>query len=213
MPRPRSTDQETTRQAIVATAEELFRIVGYHKTTLADIASRLGMSTANIYRFFRSKQEINGCICDKLIGELESMWPRSIKRKSSATEKLKAFWLAYHRHGRSHFISNQGLFDMVAAAMDENWPTILNHVERLTGFVEAIVRAGMEQGEFQTCDTRTVADFFLQAVHPFIDPRRVDRTLKDCASFGTPNNMERDLVGIITLLARGLSPQLPQINL
>ena len=62
MPRPKSTDTEATRQAIAAVAEDLFRTVGYHKTTLADIASRLGMSPANIYRFFRSKQEINGVI-------------------------------------------------------------------------------------------------------------------------------------------------------
>jgi AcrR family transcriptional regulator len=39
MPRPKSTDTEATRQAIAAVAEDLFRTVGYHKTTLADIAS------------------------------------------------------------------------------------------------------------------------------------------------------------------------------
>jgi DNA-binding NarL/FixJ family response regulator len=40
------------------TAERLFRQFGYQKTTVADIAAALGMSPANIYRFFASKAAI-----------------------------------------------------------------------------------------------------------------------------------------------------------
>lgn len=36
---------------ILDSAERLFRHYGYAKTTVADIARDLGMSTANIYRF------------------------------------------------------------------------------------------------------------------------------------------------------------------
>ncbi|MGO6907884.1 helix-turn-helix domain-containing protein, partial [Rhizobium ruizarguesonis] len=47
---------EITRQEnvtrILDAAERLFRHYGYSKTTVADIARDLGMSPANIYRFF-----------------------------------------------------------------------------------------------------------------------------------------------------------------
>ena len=46
---------EDTRARIMETAETLFRRLGYAKTTVADIASELGMSPANVYRFFPSK--------------------------------------------------------------------------------------------------------------------------------------------------------------
>lgn len=45
------TDSEK-KACILATAERLFREIGYLKTTVADIAKTLKMSPANIYRFF-----------------------------------------------------------------------------------------------------------------------------------------------------------------
>ena len=50
---------EATRARIEETAERLFRTMGYQKTAVADIARELGMSPANVYRFFPSKSAIN----------------------------------------------------------------------------------------------------------------------------------------------------------
>lgn len=211
MPRPKSTDTEATRHAIATVAENLFRTVGYHKTTLADIASRLGMSPPNIYRFFRSKQEINGAICDGLITDFEASWKASISPTGTATANLVAFFLACHRHSRTHFLSNQGVYDMIDAAMDQNWPVMLKHIDRMTIFIQAIIHRGVQQGEFQTCDTRNVAELFLLAANPFIDPRRISRTLRDCDTLGVEEHMESDLRGVVTLLTRGLSPRLPPL--
>lgn len=46
------------RAHILEVAEEHFRHIGYHKTSVADIASQLGMSPANVYRFFPSRDAI-----------------------------------------------------------------------------------------------------------------------------------------------------------
>ena len=48
---------EETRCRILAVAWDLFRELGA-RTTIADIAERLGMSSANVYRFFPSKQAL-----------------------------------------------------------------------------------------------------------------------------------------------------------
>jgi len=48
-----------TRKQIIETAERLYRQYGYRKTTVADIAAELGMSPANVYRFFASKDAIS----------------------------------------------------------------------------------------------------------------------------------------------------------
>ena len=57
---------EATRCRIVDTAERLFRQFGYLKTTVGDIAAGLGMSSANIYRFFASKAAITEAVLQKL---------------------------------------------------------------------------------------------------------------------------------------------------
>ncbi|WP_348651995.1 TetR family transcriptional regulator [Rhizobium sp. 007] len=44
-------------------AEEYFRRIGHQKTSVADIAPCLGMSSATIYRFFPSRAAINRSIC------------------------------------------------------------------------------------------------------------------------------------------------------
>jgi AcrR family transcriptional regulator len=64
----RESDQ---RCKIIATAERLFREIGFQKTTVADIARELHMSPANIYRFFGAKSEINAAVAQHLMGEGE----------------------------------------------------------------------------------------------------------------------------------------------
>ncbi|OIN98572.1 MAG: hypothetical protein AUJ49_13055 [Desulfovibrionaceae bacterium CG1_02_65_16] len=211
MPRPKSTDTEATRQAIATAAENMFRSVGYSKTTLADVAARLGMSPANIYRFFRSKQEINGCICDRLIMEYENTWPDSIDPGAPAAENLPRLLLACHRHIRSKILSNTGVYDMFVAAAEQNWPVMLEHMSRMVVFLAGIVQAGVDRGQVLPCDTNRVATLLLQAMSPFLDPRRIARTIKDSVSLGVEEHMESDLEAIVSLLLRGLSPLLPPL--
>jgi AcrR family transcriptional regulator len=65
------TKPEDTRERIVETADALFRRLGFAKTAVADIASELGMSPANVYRFFPSKIAIVQAICQRCLSELD----------------------------------------------------------------------------------------------------------------------------------------------
>ena len=51
--------ESDTRERILEVAERLFRLIGYQKTTVGDIAKELRMSPANVYRFFESKKAIH----------------------------------------------------------------------------------------------------------------------------------------------------------
>jgi len=63
-------DSDEARARIMEAAEEQFRRVGYHRTSVADIAAELGMSPANIYRFFPSRDAINESICGRVVNEV-----------------------------------------------------------------------------------------------------------------------------------------------
>jgi len=43
------------RESIIQTALQLFSSNGFHKTTIPDIAKKLGMSVGNLYNYFSSK--------------------------------------------------------------------------------------------------------------------------------------------------------------
>ena len=71
---------EATRCRVVETAERLFRQFGYLKTTVGDIATELGMSPANIYRFFASKAAITEAVLQRVTAEMFDERPRHRRR-------------------------------------------------------------------------------------------------------------------------------------
>ena len=65
------TKPDDTKARIVEVAEALFRRLGYAKTAVADIAAELGMSPANVYRYFPSKNAIVEAICRHCLSDVE----------------------------------------------------------------------------------------------------------------------------------------------
>ncbi|HTT30844.1 MAG TPA: TetR/AcrR family transcriptional regulator [Solirubrobacteraceae bacterium] len=58
MPRPPRSQGADTRERILDIAQELFTRQGYDKTSLRDIAERLGITKAALYYYFERKEEI-----------------------------------------------------------------------------------------------------------------------------------------------------------
>lgn len=50
--------QKTNKEEILVKAAELFRKQGYHKTSIGDIASALGIFKSGIYHYFKDKEDI-----------------------------------------------------------------------------------------------------------------------------------------------------------
>src|SRR5437868_10908245 len=83
---------DDTRARIVETAEALFRRLGFAKTAVADIAAELGMSPANIYRFFSSKNAIVDAICQRCLNELDSkVWAVARSHATAAARMEELF--------------------------------------------------------------------------------------------------------------------------
>jgi len=58
MPRPPRAQGAETRERILDVAQELFTEHGYDKTSLRDIAERLGITKAALYYYFERKEDI-----------------------------------------------------------------------------------------------------------------------------------------------------------
>src|ERR1700741_2296365 len=86
-----SSTSDETRARILKEAERLFRVYGYAKTTVADIAKACGMSSANVYRFFASKSQINEAICDLIISDFEARLHKIVVADAPASKRLAQF--------------------------------------------------------------------------------------------------------------------------
>jgi AcrR family transcriptional regulator len=71
-----------TRERIQATALELFAEQGYEKTSLREIAERLGVTKAALYYHFNSKEDIVVSLFDGLLAEVDAIiaWFRESPR-------------------------------------------------------------------------------------------------------------------------------------
>jgi AcrR family transcriptional regulator len=93
------TSPDDTRARIMATAEVLFRRLGFAKTAVADIAAELKMSPANVYRFFPSKNAIIEAICRRCLSEVEEKAWAVARAKGPAPQRMERLFLeilAYH---------------------------------------------------------------------------------------------------------------------
>jgi AcrR family transcriptional regulator len=71
-----------TRQRIQSVALELFAEQGYDKTSLREIAERLGVTKAALYYHFKSKEDIVASLVEKYFAKIDTLidWGRSQTR-------------------------------------------------------------------------------------------------------------------------------------
>ena len=97
MKRTRRKEREFTmrREAILAEAEKIFSVKGYHNVTMAEIAAAAGFSTGALYLYFESKEALyTDLIIEKLTLMYSSVF-REVAAAKSIFEKLDAYILAH----------------------------------------------------------------------------------------------------------------------
>jgi len=171
-------DFDEARARILEAAEKQFRRVGYHRTSVADIAAELGMSPANIYRFFPSRDAINESICGRLMNEVADIAVAIAHTNAPATEKLDQLLTAVHRHNKTTPVKAKYMHDLIADATRENWAIIKLHTERLVTIFEAIIREGIEAGEFRVEDAAEAARAVKFAFMPFFHPILIEHCVQ-----------------------------------
>jgi AcrR family transcriptional regulator len=171
-------DSDEVRARILEAAEKQFRRVGYHRTSVADIAAELGMSPANIYRFFPSRDAINESICGRLMNELADIAVAIARTNAPATEKLDQLMTAVHRHNKTTLVKAKYMHDLIADATRENWAIIKLHTERLVTIFEAIIREGIEADEFRVEDAAEAARAVKFALMPFFHPILIEHCVQ-----------------------------------
>jgi AcrR family transcriptional regulator len=84
---PRHTE---TRQRAIEVALELFAAQGYEKTSLREIADRLGITKAALYYHFISKEALLGAIMESLLAPIDELvaWSESQPRTNETRREV-----------------------------------------------------------------------------------------------------------------------------
>jgi len=161
---------DDTRARIMETADALFRRLGFAKTAVADIAAELGMSPANVYRFFPSKNAIVEAICQRCLGELEATAWAVVRLKAPAAQRLEKLFVAISTYNKENLLQEQRLHEVVVIAMEQNWQAIAVHLETMRTMIEVILRDGIAAGEFEPVEPRETAQLIKRAMVAFTHP-------------------------------------------
>lgn len=200
--RPRVKNKpDDTRARIVETAEALFRRMGFAKTAVADIAAELGMSAANVYRFFPSKIAIVQAICQQCLSEVEEAAWSIARSKAPAAQRIERLILAILAYHKENLLTEQRVNDIVLVAIEHNWESIRAHKDALRNVLELILRDGVEAGAFEAVDPRATAELILRSVVVFTHPVLIGQCLQD------GEDLESEARSSVQFLLQAITPR------
>jgi AcrR family transcriptional regulator len=136
-----------TRAAIEQAARKLFAERGFHGTTLADITSAAGKSSAVFYRYFADKEDLLAALAESFLHDvvtpsgLSLYLPDSPNDDTFFTSVVTGYW--------NMFKQNIGIMIAVAqlAATQQRFAFVQNEFRRFgMEIVAASVRRAQEQG-------------------------------------------------------------------
>ncbi|CAM4239940.1 HTH-type transcriptional repressor AcnR [Mycobacterium basiliense] len=136
-----------TRQAIEQAARKLFAERGFHGTTLADITSAAGKSSAVFYRYFTDKEDLLAALAQSFLHDvvapsgLSLQLPESPDDDAFFTSVVTGYW--------NIFKQNIGIMIAVAqlAATQQRFAAVQNQFRRFgMEIVAASVRHAQGQG-------------------------------------------------------------------
>jgi AcrR family transcriptional regulator len=136
-----------TRAAIELAARKLFAERGFHGTTLADITSAAGKSSAVFYRYFTDKEDLLAALAESFLHDVVT--PSGLRLHLPDSPHDHAFFSSVVTGYWSMFKQNIGIMIAVAqlAATQQRFAAVQNEFRRFgMDIVAASVRRAQEQG-------------------------------------------------------------------
>mgnify|MGYP001585480047 CR=1 FL=1 len=156
---------------ILSAAEQRFRHYGYNKTTMAELAGDLGMSPANLYRYFNSKEEIGAACVLRCFRDSEAILRGVVAAQNiSAQQKLHQFVLAKFEHIYSEATENPRIHELVELILQDRTDLLYSQKQLVQSLIAEILAEGNRRGEFAVQDLVTTAETITSATVLFCVP-------------------------------------------
>ena len=151
-------DKKDTATLILEAAERRFSEYGYNKTTMAEIAEDTGMSAANLYRYYKSKEDIAAACTKCHMNEKAEALKEIVRNKNlTATEKLEKYVLATLHASQNAALENKKFDEVCAEIMKSNTEMIHNKIANSRALLVEILAHGNQSEEFNVDDLNDTA--------------------------------------------------------
>ncbi|WP_439394592.1 TetR/AcrR family transcriptional regulator [Bradyrhizobium sp. PMVTL-01] len=154
-------------------AIHLYGEMGHNKTTVADIARHLSMSSANVYRFFPSRRAIEEAVVQEVLEEAVSAATEAARGSGPVLRRLAAILKAIADCNEARPAKHRRLQDLLTLAVRQNWTVVLTYDDRIRGLVRPIIGTGQARGELQGGSPMALTCCLLEAMDVHLNPSRV----------------------------------------
>ena len=181
------------KQQILDAAMGRFGHYGYNKTTMVEIADAVDMSAANLYRYFKNKQEIAAACCERYTNERIDLLRAVIRQSNLSAEKRLRFYIKTSlNHCFELFSEENRIGELIAHITSEEPDLIHKKIELQKSLLLEILAFGNQSGEFDIDDMISTTEGLYASMLVFEVPMFI--TLFSYDSFEQQANALADLL-------------------
>lgn len=159
------------RNSILEAAEKRFQVYGFNKTTMAEIASDVDMSAANLYRYFKNKLDIGAALAECCLHDKEVILTKVVDEQGlSSSDKLIKFVQTILDYTYTHCEQEPKINELVQAIITQRPDVDDKHRESTLSMIAQILEEGRQSSEFAFDDLAMTAEATNTACILFFHP-------------------------------------------
>lgn len=153
------------KEAILQSAARLFRMHGYDKTTVDDIAVELELSKASIYYYFPTKDDLLYQVCENAVGDALEQMSAIQNTGMTDIEKLHQLMLNHFKAFAAHADAFSVFIQELWKRDDERSRSIRRKQRKFQEGVEALVASAQASGQFRSGNPALITFAILGMCH------------------------------------------------
>ncbi|MCF8054639.1 MAG: TetR/AcrR family transcriptional regulator [Deltaproteobacteria bacterium] len=142
------------RAEILAHAEKIFAAKGFHKATMAEIASSAGFATGSLYQLFDNKEDLFATVILELTDAALERLTNAVGKQTTASAQITAFitelFSVTQKNTNLLTILMRGDVVVASRVSHRIRLDLIEKTERQIAIAEDILQRGVSDGEFMS---------------------------------------------------------------
>lgn len=164
----------STDARLLAIAAEHLRRLGPKQVTVVAVAAEAGMSHANVYRYFPSKDALLDAVAGRWLREIETRLAGIADAPDPPDDKIEHLLVALSLAQRAILADEPHLFAVHLDATIASRPIARRHRGRLRTLIEHVVEEGIGTGSFAARDHERAIAYIFDASYRFTHPLAIE---------------------------------------
>jgi AcrR family transcriptional regulator len=207
----RAPQQPTADMRILDLASEHVRKFGASRLTVVAVAEELGMSHANVYRYFPSKAALLEAATAQWLKPIEASMRTVAEGPDPARDKLERALSGLHRAYRDKMEFDARLFDVLLDSFRARAGLARKHRARILTETRRVLEDGVASGAFVADDLGRAVALVVDSTHRFIHPLNVAED-RDVPRAHLIARLDRVLDSTLSALVQRKTPGARHVN-